>query len=344
MTNSMPAILLGSLIVLSSGCASFTRPMDSEANKGPKVLFEWAEAKDKDESKDDKKESKDDKKDDAEPEKKQANGMNGNAESDDDAEPDEIVTDRPDFTEASSTVGKGRIQLEAGYTFFRDRTNGEKFSVNSCPEALLRIGMFADWFELRLGQNFVNERTTLVDGSREQVNGAQDLYLGVKLGLTEQKAWRPEMALVLQTTVPTGASGVTNGEMLPGINLLYGWDVIKDRISIGGSTQANRARGEFPLFDPAGLNVIGTGKHSYLLLAQSMTVGYTLTPKLGAYTEWFALIPSSAIGPDIGPEHYFDGGFTYKVTPLFQLDIRAGVGLNDHAVDYFVGSGFAVKY
>src|SRR5437868_4911978 len=32
-------------------------------------------------------------------------------------EKDEIVTDRPDFTEASSTVGRGRVQVEGGYTF-----------------------------------------------------------------------------------------------------------------------------------------------------------------------------------------------------------------------------------
>lgn len=255
-----------------------------------------------------------------------------------------IVTDRPDFTEASSTVGKGRVQLEAGYTFTRDRTNGERFSSHSYPETLLRVGMFAEWFELRLGQNFGSERTTLPDGSRLRANGADDLYLGVKLGLTEQKAWHPEMALILQMTVPTGTSDFSAREVLPGVNLLYGWDVVKDRVSIGGSTQANSVRGDFELPDFMGLGQAVTGKHTYLLLAQSLTVNYTLTEKLGAYTEWFAFFPHSAVGPEIGPEHYLDGGFTYKVTPAFQLDIRAGVGLNRHAADFFAGSGFAVKY
>ena len=41
-------------------------------------------------------------------------------------EPDVIATDRPDFTEASSTVGKGRIQLEAGYTYLHDRSGGHE--------------------------------------------------------------------------------------------------------------------------------------------------------------------------------------------------------------------------
>jgi hypothetical protein len=328
--------VIGAALALSTGCASVPVASDGSQERGPKVLLEWADKKSSPPS------SNGEKSDSAE--KGSGAGADSTAPQRATEEPDEIVTDRPDFTEASRTVGKGRVQLEAGYTFTRDRTNGERFSSHSYPEALLRVGMFADWFEFRLGQNFGNERTILADGTRTRASGADDLYLGVKLGLTEQKAWRPEMALVLQITVPTGSNDFSSREVLPGLNLLYGWDVIKDRVSVGGSTQANRVRGDFPLPDFMGLDQATTGKHSYLLLAQSLTVNYTLTEKLGAYTEWFAFFPHSAIGPDIGPEHYLDGGFTYELTPTFQLDIRAGVGLNRHAADFFAGTGFAVKY
>src|SRR4051812_40814645 len=57
----------------------------------------------------------------AEPPKEQPNG-NGNGNGAASPEPQEeepLASDRPDFTEASSTVGKGRVQLEAGYTFVR---------------------------------------------------------------------------------------------------------------------------------------------------------------------------------------------------------------------------------
>lgn len=240
-----------------------------------------------------------------------------------------LVSDRPDFTEASSTVGKGRVQLEAGYTYVRDRSNGVTSTLHSYPETLLRIGLFADWFELRLGQNAGHARTISPEGI-DSASGANDLYLGVKLGLTEQKGLFPEVALVLQSLVPSGSREFTAGEVLPGANLLYGWDVIEDRLSFGGSTQANRT------LDDTG--------HAYVTLAQSFTVGYTLTERLGAYTEWFALFPTSAVAAGVGPEHYFNGGFTYRVTPNFQLDVRAGVGLNERAADFFAGSGFAVRY
>ncbi len=47
-----------------------------------------------------------------------------------------LVTDRPDFTEASSTVGKGRVQVELGYTYFSDKNNGVRARAHSYPEVL----------------------------------------------------------------------------------------------------------------------------------------------------------------------------------------------------------------
>lgn len=306
-------------------------------------MFTWAVGPedDKDKKNDDKSENgdkskstqddgSDSKKADEEKQKNEANGSeNRPSEEDEPDEPKPIETDRPDFTEASSTVGRGRIQLEAGYTFIRDRSDGTTTKSHSYPEALLRIGMFADWFELRLGQNFSNTRTPVV-GFVDTLSGGEDLYLGIKLALTEQNKYLPETALIVQSLIPTGHPDLTANQMLPGMNYLFGWDIIDDCLSAGGSFQANRT------IDDVG--------HYYVEVAQSFTLGYSLTKKLGAYTEWFAFYPCGALAPDVGPQHYFDGGFTYKVTDNLQLDIRAGVGLNRRAEDFFAGSGFAVRY
>src|SRR5262245_38321981 len=48
-----------------------------------------------------------------------------------------LVTDRPDFTEASVTVGYGVAQLETGYTFFHDSEGGDRTRSHSFPETLL---------------------------------------------------------------------------------------------------------------------------------------------------------------------------------------------------------------
>src|SRR5688572_5424118 len=61
----------------------------------------------------------------------------------DDEAPDRLVTDRPHFSEASSLVGLGRVQLETGYSYFRDNDGGT-FQTHSFPEPLLRAGLFAE--------------------------------------------------------------------------------------------------------------------------------------------------------------------------------------------------------
>ncbi len=233
-----------------------------------------------------------------------------------------LMTDRPDFTEASSTVGRRVLQIESGYTYLFDNDNGTQTITHSYPESLFRYGILADWFELRLAGNFLNQSSNAIGDS-----GVDDLYLGIKLGLTPQEGVLPEMAIVPQMRVPSGDENFTSGQVLPGLNWLYGWDVT-ETISTAGSTQFNRA--------PDGQ----TGE-AYMLWAQSWTIGYSLTDKLGAYTEWFALFPTSAQTEK--PQYYFDGGFTYKFTNDLQWDIRGGVGLNEAAADYFVGSGLSIR-
>ncbi len=242
--------------------------------------------------------------------------------------PDEgLVSDRPDFTEASTTVGRGVFQIEGGYTYFKDKSDGTEVRTHSFPETLFRYGVLADWLELRLAWNYGVEDTLAPGTPTSSINGATDLYLGIKLGLTPQEGILPEMALMPQMTVPTGGSAFTNDETLPGLSWLYGWDV-NDFISTAGSSQINRRIDD------------GSGDE-YLQYAQSWTVGYSLTDKLGAYTEWFALIPSGA--ETLKAEHYADGGFSYQFTNNFQVDIRAGVGLNEEAQDVFTGAGFVIR-
>jgi hypothetical protein len=239
-----------------------------------------------------------------------------------------LVTDRPDFTEASVTVGYGVAQLETGYTYTFDDDGAGSTRSHSYPESLLRVGMFADWFELRAVWNYGEERVNDFGGGIASNSGAEDLGLGVKLGLTPQECILPETALILQMSVPTGSSAFTADEVLPGFNFLYGWD-INDYWSTGGSTQLNRAVDD------------GTAD-SYVEFAQSWTVGRGWTDRVSSYTEWYVLAPCSA---DTNPtENYFNGGFTVLLSDDVQWDIRAGVGLNGAADDYFVGSGLSIRF
>lgn len=238
-----------------------------------------------------------------------------------------LVTDRPGFTTSPSTVGRGVWQFELGYSFTSDDDGVTETLSHSYPQLLVRIGLFADWFEIRLEQDCASETVT-AGGVSDSANGAQDLLLGCKIALTEQCGWLPQMTLLPQTTVPTGSEPFTFGEMLPGLGWLYAWD-ITDNLSLDGNTLGNR------YIDDTG--------HAFTLFAQSLNATYQFTDPLSGFVEWYAFFPSSAVASDISPEHYFDGGFTYLLNDNLQLDVSAGVGLNDAADDYFVGAGLSLR-
>jgi hypothetical protein len=240
-----------------------------------------------------------------------------------------LASDRPDFTEASSTVGRGVSQIEMGYTFsYDDDGTGSRLESHSYPEILFRQGFVWDWLELRFGTNFASETQRISAAPFSLTDqGAEDLYAGVKLGLTPQQGVFPEMSLVPQMSVPVG-SVFSAGQILPGVNWLYGWDV-NDFISMGASTQVNVA-------------IDDLSDDEYLEFAQSWTIGYSLLENVSAYTEWFMITPAGA--ESARTEHYVDGGLTYRWSNNLQFDVRAGKGISAASTDVFTGAGAVVRF
>jgi len=236
-----------------------------------------------------------------------------------------LVTDRPDFTEASTTVGLGVAQLEFGYTYTYDNSAGESTRTQSFGEPLLRVGILAEWLEFRIALFPLEERIRTAGASNTE-SGLADLYLGFKIALTPQEGFLPEMAIIPQMNVPTGGGAFTSDSLEPGVNWIYAWE-LNDIVSTAGSTQGNR-------------RIDNTG-NAYLEMAQSWTFAYSLTDKFGAYTEWFALIPSGA--DTAQTENYANGGFTFLISNDVQFDIRAGWGLNEASADFFAGTGLSIR-
>jgi hypothetical protein len=237
-----------------------------------------------------------------------------------------LVTDRPDFTEATSTVGLGVAQIEFGYTYTYNNDAGQSARSQSFGEPLLRYGILANWLEFRVALFPVEERTA-TGAVSNATSGTEDLYLGFKVGLTPQEGILPEMALIPQMNVPSGSPAFSSNNVEPGVNWVCGW-AINDWLATAGSTQGNRR--------------IDTTGATYLEMAQSWTVAYSLTDRWGAYTEWYAIIPSGADTAQV--QHYFNGGFTYLLSDNVQFDVRAGAGLNQAADDYFVGTGLSIRF
>lgn len=351
--------LLGFTLGAVVGCTSLAPCPCKEPNgddKGPKVLLEWTlkkkdeKDKDKENGKDEDKKNGKDKKDEDKKDEDKKNGNGGEKDKDkengDDKEPEEekrLDTDRPHFPEASTTVGLGRMILESGYTYYGQRST-EYQQLQTYPEAVLRIGLFADWFEFRIGQSLSSERLRVPDAPTagqtplatpttisQNVTGFDDLYLGVKLGLTEQEKWLPESALILSMTVPTGSREYTNNAVLPGINYDFGWEVVKNLFSIEGVIEAAGTTDEY--------------FHHYTTAATGLTAVTDLTHNLQNFTEWFGIYSLGSVDPGLaGPQHYVVTGFVYFIGLNMEIDIRAGVGLTDHSSNYLAGAGFSVRY
>jgi hypothetical protein len=259
-------------------------------------------------------------------------GQEGEAE-----EEDTIETDRPDFTEASSIVPLGMLQLESGYTFIYDDDDRDDVltRAHSGPEILLRYGA-TEYFELRFIWNYIWERS-VEGGLASSSDGAEDLTLGTKIFLLAQEEWVPETAIVFHVVAPTGGRGFSNENTEFELNLLYGWDLPYD-FGLGASTGYSTAT-------EIGQLMVGPGmidvEDRHNVFHQSVTLGAPWTDRLRSYLEYFGLYYDRLAGGR--PEHYIDGGFTYLLNNDTQLDIRAGHGLNPSADDFFAGIGFSVR-
>ena len=232
-----------------------------------------------------------------------------------------LVTDRPDATESPETVGKGRFQLEAGYTF----ASFEQADVHSLGELLLRIGVLHENFELRLG---FNSFSVVRDGDFD-AKGLQNFGIGVKFRLLSGGGVghaRPTVAVLVSTTLPTANEAIEARTARPDVRLALAWD-FSDRVSFGTNLIWTSIK-EDELAE----------RHSALGLTLAM--GYGLSDRWGAYFEYFGAFPTG----EYDPENYLNGGVTYLISNDLQLDGRVGYGLNGRDDDFFVGFGTAVRW
>lgn len=242
-------------------------------------------------------------------------------------ERDRLITDRPHISEATALVGLGRAQLETGYSYFRDGQGGLTTQTHSYPEALLRMGLFAEWFELRLGYNYLSQTEQFGGGPVNSIRGSDDMLLASKIAFAKQRGILPDLTIFPQLKLPTGSPGITAGECLPGVNIAYSWAITKF-IELECNSVFNR-------------RLESTG-HFYVEYLQTANVEYDLGDKLMAFTEYLLFTPVSAL--DAQHQHYFHYGLHFFVTPDFQIDVHSAVGLNEAATDLaFTGVGLSYR-
>ena len=70
----------------------------------------------------------------------------------------------------------------------------------------------------------------------------------------------------------------------------------------------------------------------------TLSLGYGITNKLGAFIESYSFFPE-----DHNNDHRIDGGLTFKITPVVQVDLSGGIGLSSNAPDAFISTGISAR-
>jgi hypothetical protein len=257
-----------------------------------------------------------------------------------------INTDRPDFTDATFTVGQGVALLETGYTYRRSHSGGLSLDRRQLPESLLRIGM-TDEFELRI--KWVGYVMTDIDDGRsrlsQSVAGTDDLQLGFKYEISQQDGWRPMFTFVGTVIVPSGTNGVSVNQVQPSANLVYGWG-IRRWLYLKGSTGV-----DFAKTSDVTQVVEGSLQEGPLVMRvednvsqwhQSLSLLFQVSPRIGGFAEWFSFYSDS--GVDNRASHYLDTGLYIYITPNVQLDVRVGERISNRIDTLFTGAGFSTRW
>lgn len=229
------------------------------------------------------------------------------------AQEEPLVTDRPDFTEAAVTIGKGRFQVETGVTAIQGRGGAREFGT----EALLRYGVAAR-SEIRLGLPAYS--TARSDGVSQ--SGLGDTYAGAKFQLGPTRSGL-DISVIPAVFLPTGKREFSSRSVDPEVKLCLSKDLTQ-RMALSGMLYAS-----YPTVDGDRNETLQT----------TLSLGYAITERVGSFYELADTYPRHG-----GPEHLIHTGVTYQPTHNTQWDVHFGFGLNTNAPVSFLAGGYAIRF
>ena len=242
--------------------------------------------------------------------------------------PGAVTPDRPGFTDTPTSLPAHAVELEAGVTDDRvgAAAGGAGTEYLTVGETLLRVGLGART-ELRLfGNSYATRRT---DGAAI-VSGVEDVKIGAKVNLRAVPdsihSWLPNAALLVATTLPSGAKSLSAGAAQPEAKLAISWTTPSPL-----SVYAN-----------LGYGAIEGGAGLATREWTSVAGWWAVNPKVSVFVEGLSVGRVSAGGTS---GNDVVGGATYLFNDRFQVDIRVGRGVGSElSQERFIGAGFARRW
>jgi hypothetical protein len=230
----------------------------------------------------------------------------------------ELVTDRPDQTEAPSIVPAGGVQVETGFIYEKDGDQNFSNTNLTYNTTLLKYGV-SDHFELRFITEYLGERTKASE-TTSIVNGFSPLAIGVKIKLADQTGFWPQAALIGHINLKSGSKEFAPSYTAADFRFTLA-HTLSDRFSLSYNIGAEW-NGETP-------------EATFLY---TLALGYTINSRAALFVESYSFFAEKGKA-----DNRADAGFTYKFTPVVQWDISAGVGLSENAPDTFLSTGISFR-
>lgn len=234
-----------------------------------------------------------------------------------------ISTDRPTASASPGLVPRRTLQFEAGYTFSRLEANGERSDSQQAPNLLTRYGI-NERVEARLyvtGWTF--ERAS--SGSED---GFNNVILGAKIALAEERGGRPQMGLLVGVSLPAGSGEFTSDYAIPEVLFLAAHSLTR-RIGLTYNLGPTFVRSKDDNGTRTDVNL------NYAVALSGATGG-----PISLFGEFYGAF---ILEGDRLDRHSFQTGATVLLTQNFQIDFRLGAGLVDNEPDWLVGAGLAFR-
>jgi len=201
----------------------------------------------------------------------------------------QIVTDRPDQTEASIVLPSNNIQIETGLAVEKSQ---------SIVNTLFRMGLVKG-IEIRLNSNYIiNDELSFLKKS-----SFGDFEVGTKIQILDNESLNTKIAFLTHLSIPTAQEVFSNNK--------YG---LLSRVLISHELNTN---------SQIGYNI---GYNKYKSFEGELIYTLAYSKSLGDFGVFFEIFgDKSKINSNIN----FDSGLTYLIDNQKQIDISIGKGLNN---------------
>lgn len=242
------------------------------------------------------------------------------------ADDDAISPDRPNVANSSQVVGPGRVQLEIGANWDRQRNDDLHVRTLTTP-ALLRFGLGATT-ELRVETDgrSVEHEVDQATGARTTSAGWNATSIGFKWHFADGEGMQPSLGLIGSATLPTGSRALRGRGLLPQLALPAEWELPKDW-SLGVTSGA-------------GVDLDDNGaRYGYGILAASL--GKKFNERAQGFLEVAA--PQIASASHGGNRVQVDAGVSWLVNKDCQVDAMVVHGLNRNTPGLSLAFGLSVR-